>query len=94
MIFLMNSITLVVGAVFIGLVLIHFVNLLMAIKRWVKMPGAGGSLLTKSSPRMAKGHVIRIVCNSRDMMCFSLAKNWHSLQVLMVYYALVIAVGQ
>jgi hypothetical protein len=47
-----------------GLALIHLVNLSMATNRWSKFPGVFGSFPTKSSPRMAKGHVIGIVCSS------------------------------
>ena len=45
----------------IGRASIHFVNLSMVTSRWVKPPGAFLSGPTRSSPQIAKGHVMGIV---------------------------------
>jgi hypothetical protein len=42
----------------------HLENLSMATNRWVKPPGAFRKGPTMSSPHMAKGHVIGMVCRT------------------------------
>ena len=47
-----------------GLASIHLENLSIATSKWVKPPGAFCNGPTRSSPHMAKGHAMEMVCRA------------------------------